>query len=430
MLSTSKAETIRGTVRVPGDKSISHRAVMFSSIAKGTSEIRGFLEAEDCLSTMACFQAMGVEMERSSDLIKVHGRGLRGLKEPGNVLDAGNSGTTMRLISGILAGQNFLSILTGDDSLRSRPMQRIADPLRRMGASIDGRGGGSYAPLVIRGGELQGIRYQLPVASAQVKSAVLLAGLYADGDTVVAGDDGSRDHTENMLEAFGAEVGRGEMGIYAKAAELHGQSIEVPGDISSAAFFLAAAAASPGSEVTVEGVGLNPTRTGILDVLKSMGAEVTAANVRNSGGEPIGDITVRGTQLRGVTVNGSLIPRLIDEIPVIAVIASQAEGTTVIGDAEELKVKESNRIAAMVTELQKLGVDITERPDGMEIQGRSPLQGGLVESSGDHRIAMSLAVAGLFSEEPVMVHNSRCIDVSFPSFAEILGTISGGRVHG
>ncbi len=427
MLESSRSGPLRGRIRVPGDKSISHRSIMLSSIAQGRSEVTGFLEGEDCLRTMECFRAMGIDIERRGEHVTVLGQGLHGLREPEDVMDAGNSGTTIRLLSGILAGQGFLSVVTGDASLRRRPMDRIADPLRRMGAAVDGRGSGNLAPLVIRGGSLQGITYDLPVPSAQVKSAVLLAGLYAEGNTTVRRDFGSRDHTENMLAALGAEVNRCQDAVSVKAEELFGGSIQVPGDISSAAFFLAAAAAVPGSEVTVQKVGLNPTRTGILDVLTQMGAAVDVDNVHTSGGEPMGDVTVKGGALQGALVSGELIPRLLDEIPVIAVLGAVAEGTTVIADAAELKVKESNRISAMVQELQKLGAKITEKTDGMEIEGPADLSGAVVSSHGDHRIAMSLAVAGLFCDQPVRIEDSRCINTSFPGFHQMLARLTENR---
>jgi len=427
VLESSRSGPLRGRIRVPGDKSISHRSIMLSSIAQGRSEVTGFLEGEDCLRTMECFRAMGIDIERRGEHVTVLGQGLHGLREPEDVMDAGNSGTTIRLLSGILAGQGFLSVVTGDASLRRRPMDRIADPLRRMGAAVDGRGSGNLAPLVIRGGSLQGITYDLPVPSAQVKSAVLLAGLYAEGNTTVRRDFGSRDHTENMLAALGAEVNRCQDAVSVKAEELFGGSIQVPGDISSAAFFLAAAAAVPGSEVTVQKVGLNPTRTGILDVLTQMGAAVDVDNVHTSGGEPMGDVTVKGGALQGALVSGELIPRLLDEIPVIAVLGAVAEGTTVIADAAELKVKESNRISAMVQELQKLGAKITEKTDGMEIEGPADLSGAVVSSHGDHRIAMSLAVAGLFCDQPVRIEDSRCINTSFPGFHQMLARLTENR---
>lgn len=424
MLRVSRVEKIRGTIAVPGDKSISHRAVMIAGISKGESIIKGFLRGEDCLSTVACCRNLGVEITEEGDLIKVRGNGLFGLKEPEDVLDAGNSGTTMRLLSGILAGQDFLSVLTGDASLRKRPMGRIAIPLREMGAQIDGRGGGQLAPLVIRGGNLQGIEYSLPVPSAQVKSAILLAGLYASGITQVREEIPSRDHTERMLSYFGGNVKTESGSITISKSELYARDVEVPGDISSAAFFIAAAAAMPGSHLIIKNIGLNPTRRGIVDILLKMGADLHIEQIRINSGEEVGNIHIRGKKLHGVTVKENMIPSLIDEIPVLAAIAAVAEGKTVITGAGELKVKESNRIEAMVNEMRKLGVKIQELPDGMEIEGPNRIIGGTVESYGDHRIAMALAVCGLFADGDVSVANSDCITISFPQFAEILTEIT------
>lgn len=424
MFISHRVDKLEGKITVPGDKSISHRAVMLSSISKGTSRIEGFLRGEDCLRTIACFRGLGIEIEDKGREIIVHGRGLYGLREPDDVLDAGNSGTTMRLLSGILAGQEFLTIVTGDASLRRRPMARIAVPLREMGAKIEGRSNGNLAPLVIRGGNLKALDYSSPVSSAQVKSAILLAGLYADGDTIVREKIVSRNHTEKMLKSLGANIQVDNGVVTIGKSELYGQNIQVPGDISSAAFFMAAAAAMPGSHLVIEKVGLNPTRTGIIDVLREMGAEVEIDNLLTSGGEEIGDIIVKGRKLKATTITKEIIPRLIDEIPVIAIIAAMAEGTTIITGAEELKVKESNRISSMVTEMKKLGIRVRELPDGMEIEGSNEITGGQVESYGDHRIAMALAIAGLFAKEDVKVENSDCIAVSFPTFEEKLKNIA------
>jgi 3-phosphoshikimate 1-carboxyvinyltransferase len=397
---------------------------MISGISKGSARVKGFLRGEDCLSTIACFRGLGIEIEDNGEEIVVHGKGLYGLKEPQDVLDAGNSGTTMRLLSGILAGQEFLTIMTGDGSLRKRPMARIAIPLRKMGATIEGRNNGNLAPLVIRGGNLKGIDYASPVPSAQIKSAILLAGLYSVGDTTVREDIISRDHTENMLKSLGADIHVENGIVTVRKSELYAQDIQVPGDISSAAFFMAAAAALPGSHLIIEKVGLNPTRTGIIDVLKEMGADIEIDNLLTSGGEKIGDIIIKGRKLKGVNIAKEIIPRLIDEIPVIAVIAAVAEGKTIITGAEELKVKESNRITSMVTEMKKLGIHVTELPDGMEIEGLNEISGGRVESYGDHRIAMAMAVAGLFANGPVAIENSECIAVSFPDFERKLKEIT------
>ncbi len=425
MLIVNPIEKIQGKISVPGDKSISHRAVMLSGISQGKSRIKGFLRGEDCLSTIACFRGLGIDIQEKNQEIHITGKGLHGLSEPKDILDAGNSGTTMRLLSGILAGQNFLSIITGDDSLKKRPMDRIANPLREMGAAIDGRCGGSLAPLVIRGGGLQGMDYTLPVPSAQVKSAVLLAGLYAEGYTIVREKSISRDHTERMLRFLGGNIKTQKGVITLKSSNLEGQEIEVPGDISSAAFFIAAAAAFEGAHLIVEKVGLNPTRTGIIDVLRDMGADIEFDRIHKSGGEEIGDIIVRGRKLLGTNIDETIIPRLIDEIPVIAVIAAVAEGKTTIRGAGELKVKESNRITAMVTELKKRGVDIKELPDGMEINGPNEIRGGVAESYQDHRIAMAMAICGLFAKEPIKIKDPECIAISFPEFEEKLKQISG-----
>ncbi len=424
MLTTRKVDGVKGEMTVPGDKSISHRSIMLAGISEGRSSIKGFLMGEDCLSTIGCFRGLGVEIEVTQEEIIVEGKGINGLSEPKDILDAGNSGTTIRLLSGILAGQSFMSVITGDESLRKRPMARIAAPLREMGAIIDGRSEGRLAPLAIRGGGLKAIDYRLPVSSAQVKSAVLLAGLYAEGDTRVFEPQPSRDHTERMLKAFGGNISREADVITVSASRLYGQRVEVPGDISSAAFFMVAAAAMPGSSLKICRVGLNPTRTGIIEVLKGMGADIQVDNITISGGEEIGDISIHGGKLRGVDIGREIIPRLIDEIPVIAVAAALAEGKTTITGAEELKFKESNRIAAVVTELQGLGVDIIELEDGMEINGPNIIKGGRAESYGDHRIAMAMAIAGLFSDEPVVIEDSGCIAISFPEFEAMLKKIT------
>ncbi|MBM7613732.1 3-phosphoshikimate 1-carboxyvinyltransferase [Alkaliphilus hydrothermalis] len=420
---TRKVHCLQGNMTVPGDKSISHRSIMLASISQGKSVITGFLRGEDCLSTIECFRGLGVQITDNGDEIIVEGKGINGLQEPKDILNAGNSGTTMRLMSGILAGQDFLSIMTGDDSLRSRPMARIASPLKEMGAKIDGRCNGKSAPLVIRGGNLKGIEYRLPVASAQVKSAVILAGLYADGTTTIEEPVPSRDHTERMVKAFGGNIKREGNKITVEKQELYGQTVRVPGDISSAAFFMVAAAAKENSHLRIKNVGLNPTRTGIIDVLKEMGADIKLENLNTSGGEEIGDIIIKGGKLKGATIGGEIIPRLIDEIPIIVVAAALAEGTTLITGAEELKHKESNRILTVVEELTKLGIKIEELSDGMMIHGPNIIKGGTVNSYGDHRIAMALAICGLFSEGPVKIENSECIAVSFPNFEETLRKI-------
>ncbi|GAA5345669.1 3-phosphoshikimate 1-carboxyvinyltransferase [Planifilum fimeticola] len=422
MLRVGRGKAFNKVLRVPGDKSISHRAVMLGAIADGTTRIENFLPGDDCHHTIECFQRLGVKIEREgATTLTVHGKGWKGLREPDQCLDVGNSGTTIRLLLGILAGSPFFSTVYGDASIARRPMARVVEPLRRMGARIDGRAGGRFAPLAVRGGELKGIEYHSPVASAQVKSCLLLAGLRAEGWTKVKEPHPSRDHTERMLKAFGAELSLGEGAVSVRGGQsLAGRHVRVPGDISSAAFLFAAALLVPGSRVTIRDVGINPTRTGILDVFRSMGAEVTVTPTDQWCGEPVGDVTVAGGPLRGVEVGGDLIPRLIDEIPVLAVVATQAEGRTVIRDAAELKVKESNRIATVAEELRKMGAQVDETSDGLIIEGPTSLQGALLDSHGDHRIGMAMAVAGLASEGEVRVKGAEAISVSFPNFAEIL----------
>ncbi len=423
MLTVRRIEKIEGRISVPGDKSISHRAVMLLSISRGKGQIKGFLPGADCLGTIKCFRQLGVQIESLGTSIVVHGQGLRGLKRPTGALDVGNSGTTMRLISGILAGQHFTSTLTGDVSIKNRPMDRIAIPLRMMGALIQGRNGCDLAPLVIQGQNLKGIDYTLPVPSAQVKSAVLLAGLYAAGKTSVQEIMPARNHTELMLESLGAPIEVEDGKTTVTCSELEAREIRVPGDISSAAFFMAAAAALPGSHLVMEHVGLNPSRTGIIDVLRSMGAHIELENIVLQGGEVCGDVIVRGTRLHGTTINKEMIPRVVDEIPVLAVAAGQAEGITTISGAEELRVKESDRIRALVTELGKLGICIRELPDGLEVKGPNKVMGAEVESYGDHRMALALAIAGLFAHTPVKIRGSSCISISFPGFERALQKI-------
>lgn len=418
----NRAKTLKGEITVPGDKSISHRAAMFGALAQGRTKISNFLAGADCLSTIKCFQAMGVEYTGTgSDFVTVEGVGLKGLKEPADILDVGNSGTTLRLMLGILSGQPFFAAVTGDGSIRKRPMRRVTGPLKEMGANIWGRDNDNLAPLAIKGGSVKPISFVSPVASAQVKSAVLLAGLYADGSTSVSEPEKSRDHTERMLKYFGAEVEVSGLTVKITGLpELKAKNVIVPGDISSAAFFLVAGAIVPGAVVTVKGVGVNPTRDGIIEVLQEMGAEIEIFNRQEQTGEPVADITVRGSRLKGMVIKGDLIPRLIDEIPVLAVAAALAKGTTEIRDAAELKVKETNRISTVIGELSKFGVALEELPDGMRIHGSSRLQGAECESHGDHRIAMAMAVAGLVAEGRTVIHNSECVDVSFPGFGETL----------
>lgn len=426
MLTTAKVQQILGDVTVPGDKSISHRAVMFSAMAAGKTVIHGFLPGADCLSTISCFQKMGVQVNRQGDLVTVESRGLDGWREPGEVLDVGNSGTTIRLLSGLLAGRPFHSVLVGDESIARRPMKRVVSPLLEMGAQIDGRLNGEFTPLSIRGGNLKGITYHSPVASAQVKSAILLAGLQAEGVTTVHEPHLSRDHTERMLTAFGVHVQPFEGGVSIQGGgQLTSQEeIRVPGDISSAAFLLAAAAMLPGSELLIRDVGINPTRTGILDALTEMGASIELQRERVWGGEPVADLFIRYSRLKGIHLGGALIPRLIDEIPILAVLATQAEGTTIISNAEELKVKETNRIDTMVKELRKMGAKIEPTEDGMIIEGPVQLTGATCESHGDHRIGMAMAIAGLVAEGQTSVKDAEAINVSFPGFQELLKQIT------
>ena len=415
---------LRGEVRVPGDKSISHRAAILGALARGTTRVSGYLRAEDCLSTLRCLRALGVSIDDRGADLEIRGGALQ---EPGEILDVGNSGTTIRLLAGALAGHRFHSVLTGDGSVRRRPMDRVTDPLRRMGARISGPQGGRLAPLVIDGGGLRGIAHVTPVASAQVKSALLLAGLFAEGETAVNEPMQSRDHTERMLSAFGAEVGRDGLTTRLRGPQgLRGTAVRVPGDLSSAAFLLVAAALVPNSELAVAGVGLNPTRTGFLDVLKLMGASVAVRDHTDESGEPVGTVVVRASRLHGVTIGGALIPRVIDELPVLAVAASLAEGETVIRDAAELRVKESDRVSMLARELGRLGARVEPQPDGLAIVGRRRLRSGRVSSGGDHRIAMALAVAGLCADGPVTVDDPACIETSFPGFAAALRHATGG----
>ena len=403
-----------------GDKSISHRAVMFGSLAKGTTKITHFLEGADCLSTISCFRKMGIDIENNNGEILVHGKGLHGLSVPADILDVGNSGTTTRLISGILAGQNFVSELTGDDSIQSRPMKRIMTPLLSMGADITSIKGNNCVPLRITGHPLKAIHYDSPVASAQVKSCVLLAGMYSDGITSVTEPVLSRNHTEIMLNYFGAQVtSEGTTASIAPEPSLFAREITVPGDISSAAYFIAAGLLVPGSEILLKNVGINPTRDGLLRVCKDMGADITLLNV-NMEGEPTADLLVRTSSLHGTTVGGEIIPTLIDEIPMIAVMAAFAEGTTVIKDAKELKVKESDRILVMAENLSRMGADITPTEDGMIIHGGKPLHGAEIDSYLDHRVAMSFAVAGLLCDGPLSIKGGDCVKISYPEFYEDL----------
>jgi len=420
---------LRGEITVPGDKSISHRSIMIGSLAEGTTRVHGFLHGEDNHATLNAFRAMGVEIvEEPGGILCIQGRGLHGLQEPGDVLDCGNSGTTMRLMTGLLAGQKFFSVLSGDQYLRRRPMKRVVGPLAEMGARIAGRGGGDLAPLAISGSPLKGAEYRSPIASAQVKSALLLAGLYAEGPTRVFEPHLSRDHSERMLRYFGAELEVLAGGVRIQPDPvLTGREVHVPGDISSAAFFLVAASIVPGSELLLKNVGVNPTRSGILDILDAMGADIVRLNPRELSGEPVADLLVKSSPLKGVEIGGEVVPRAIDEFPVVSVAACFADGVTTIRDARELRVKETDRIAAMTTELTKLGARVEPQDDGMVIEGGAPLRGGSVISHGDHRIAMSMAVAALVGEAPVAIEDTGCTATSFPGFWELLQR-TGGRL--
>lgn len=418
------ASHLKGTLSIPGDKSISHRSIMFGSIAKGTTKIHNFLMGDDCLSTIECFRKLGIDIEMHNDHILVHGKGLHGLKPAAEILDCGNSGTTTRLISGILAGQPFTSTLTGDASIQKRPMKRIIEPLRQMHAAIEGKDD-NFCPLTISPSTLEGICYTSPVASAQVKSCVLLAGLYANTPTTVCEPALSRDHTERMLSAFGAIIERKDkcVTIYPNP-ELEAMEVVVPGDISSAAFFMVAGLIVPNSKLILQNVGINPTRRGILDALLAMGGRITCFNERELCGEPVCDMIIESSDLHGITIEGDIIPTMIDEIPAFAVAALFARGSTIIKDAKELRVKESNRIDTMCHELGKMGAVIRPLEDGMIIEGNATLHGAILESYDDHRIAMSLAVAALKATTPSQILNSECIRISYPHFFDHLKAVS------
>ncbi|MFA7059545.1 MAG: 3-phosphoshikimate 1-carboxyvinyltransferase [Pedobacter sp.] len=424
-ITINPVSSIRGEITVPGDKSISHRSIMLGAIANGVTTVSGFLRGEDNMSTMKAFRAMGIEINDDGGTITIHGKGLHGLAEPTDVLDCGNSGTTIRLITGLMAGQSFFSVVTGDQYLRKRPMKRVVEPLSRMGACILGRNQGSLAPLAINGSALNAIDYESPVSSAQVKSAIMLAGLYADGVTSVHEPHLSRDHSERMFRLFGASLDQFNSGVTVRGGvELQAREIIVPGDISSAAFFMVAALITPDSELLIHNVGVNPTRTGVIDILKSMGGYIELLDERVVSGEPMADILVRSSRLKAVDIAGNLVPRAIDEFPAICVAAACAEGRTTIRDARELRVKETDRIAAMATNLRYLGVVIDECDDGMDITGVERLSGGNVESFGDHRIAMSLSVAALASTDYITIRDTDCVATSFPSFFQLLKKVS------
>ena len=408
-----KMKRVQGEITVPGDKSISHRAVMLGALADGTTHINGFLRGADCLSTIDCFRRMGVRIDDNGDSLTVHGNGLHGLRAPKVTLYTGNSGTTTRLLCGILAGQSFDAEITGDASICKRPMGRVTKPLSLMGADIENE----YCPLIIHGTKLHGIDYSMTVASAQVKTAIILAGLYAEGETVIHEIEKSRDHTELMLGAMGADIAVDGLTVrVGKTDRLAPQDVTVPGDISSAAFFMVLGSIMPDSEITIKNVGINPTRTGIIDVMKAMGADISVFNERTEGGEPTADMTVRTSSLHGTEIGGALIPRLIDELPVIAAAAVFANGKTVIRDAQELKVKETNRIRAVVDEFKKAGVDITETDDGMIINGGRTIHGADFATYGDHRMAMSLAILAQLAEGGSTLDDASCVDVSYPGF--------------
>ena len=417
---------LKGSFELIGDKSISHRAVMFSSISKGHNKISNFLMGEDCLSTISCFRKMGVDIQIDGKDVYVKGNGLYGLKRPKEILDVGNSGTTIRLMMGILAGNKFDATLIGDNSIAKRPMKRVTDPLRLMGCNIEGKDDANYTPIKIYGGDLKAIDYHMPVASAQVKSALILASLYANDTSFIYEKVKSRNHTEIMLKSFGADINVENLKISVNPVnELFSQDIYVPGDISSAAFIIVSALITKGSEVIIKNVGLNETRTGIIDVVKNMNGNIEIINERLVGGELVGDLLVRYTKdLCATTIDKDIIPRLIDEIPVIAVLATQAEGTTIIKDAQELKVKESNRIKSMVENLKILGADIEELEDGMIIKGKSKLNGGKIKTFKDHRIAMAFSTLNLISAEKIKLYNEDCINVSFPGYFDLIKSLT------
>ena len=421
----TKSRSLRGEIQIPGDKSISHRGIMLGALARGTTKITNFLQGADCLSTIRCFRQMGIEVENSCKEVLVHGKGLHGLSAPQQILDAGNSGTTVRLLSGILAAQNFPSTITGDASIQKRPMKRVMDPLTQMGACIESQNQNGCAPLDIRGTRLKGIHYQSPVSSAQVKSCVLLAGLYADQKTSVTEPTVSRDHSERMLSYLGAEVTvQGTTVAIEPEPELNARDIQVPGDISSAAYFIAAGLLVPGSQILIKNVGINPTRNGILKVCRAMGADIQYLNEKSGCWEPSADLLVTYSPLKGTVIEGDIIPTLIDELPIIAVMAAFAQGETIIRNAEELRVKESDRIQTVTDNLSAMGADITAAPDGMSIRGGQPLTGASIRTCKDHRIAMSFAVAGMAAEGVTSLDDAQCVEISYPQFFDDLQRLS------
>lgn len=415
------SKPFRGEFTPPGDKSVSHRSLIIGTLAAGTTEVSGFLNCDDTISTANAMRKLGSEIEINGGGVTITGKGLSGLSEPEDVIDAGNSGTTTRLLTGLLSAQGFFSALTGDMYLRARPMRRVVDPLRLMGAKITGRKGGNKLPLAIDGGRLNGVSYELPVASAQVKSALLLAGLYAEGETEVIEPEPTRDHTERMLSYFGVMLNKNGNRIkITRQNEFNGRDISVPGDLSSAAFFIVAALINPGSEVLIKNVGINPLRTGVLDILGQMGGNIEILNEREVSGEPVGDILVKSSDMRGTEIKGEMIPKAIDELPVVAAAACFADGETIIKDARELRVKETDRIRAMTAELRKLGAHVTEFEDGMSITGGGSLKGAQCSSWGDHRIAMAVAVAATRAGGETVIDDSDCVSVSYPGFFDVL----------
>jgi 3-phosphoshikimate 1-carboxyvinyltransferase len=418
-------KSLRGDITTPGDKSISHRALILNSMAKGKARVENLSSGDDVLSTMSCLRALGVEITGDGDVYTVGGVGPDGFRSPSDVLDAGNSGTTMRLMGGLLAAQPFFSVITGDESLRSRPMGRLINPLRHMGADIWGRRNDSLAPLAIKGRRLKGITYKMPVASAQIKSAILIAGLFAEGRTAITEPSVSRDHTERMISALGVKITRDDRTIELMPSIPRAPvDVMVPGDISSAAFWLVAGAVHPDAKLRIMNVGINPTRAGIIDVLVEMGAKLKVDRVTKEGGEPVADVSIETSQLIGIRIRGNMIPRIIDEIPLVALAAACANGNTVIRGAQELRVKESDRIHTTVTELSKIGVKIEELPDGMVIHGGGDIKGGECQSYGDHRLAMTLGIASLVSRGEIMIHDAEAVTVSYPGFWEELDRIS------
>ena len=437
-LTITPGRPLRGTITVPGDKSITHRAIILTALAEGTGTIKGYCRGEDCLNTMRAMQSLGVKIDESVEELRVQGKGLWGLTEPGGIVDCGNSGTGIRLLTGLLAGQDFFTVLTGDASIRRRPMGRVVKPLREMGAAIAGRKGGELAPLAVSGTTLRAIRYVSPVASAQIKSSLLLAALFAKGTTQLSEPRLSRDHTERLFQFYGLPLKREGTTLTMEGRPSVGWTavpeLTVPGDLSAAAFFVVGATIIPGSDVTVTGVGINPTRTGLLEMMNRMGADIQLLNQREEAGEPVADIRVKAAPLRGVTIGPDLIPQTIDEFPILCVAAAVAEGQTVITGAEELRVKESDRIATMATELRAMGARITEQPDGLVVQGiGQPKANGRLtatsgQSHGDHRVAMSIAIAGLTASAETVIEDTDCIETSFPGFnRKLLELLTGSH---